>query len=146
NGVQHSTFNNPVGVSLPVNVLGNLDTALLTGVKVSEILTGAGTEGQPTTIMSNVGGVFNPATGTLDTVLHSFSSYAVIENKVNFNDMGLVKWAERSIQVAAAKGIVVGDGKGNYNPTGDVTRAEFLKMLVTTFHLKAPNATKLLEP
>lgn len=150
NGV-HAIFNNPVGVSLPTQGLGNVDTALLTAVKVSEvkhseIVTGAGTGGQSTTIMSIVGGVYNPVTGTLDTVLHSFSSYAVIENKVNFNDMGLVKWAERSIQVAAAKGIVVGDGKGNYNPAGDVTRAEFLKMLVTTFHLKAPNATELLEP
>ncbi|GBG07092.1 hypothetical protein PAT3040_01640 [Paenibacillus agaridevorans] len=139
NGV-HSTFNNPVGVSLPTRGLGNVDTALLTVVNVSETSSEQGDE--PTTIIGNFGGTFNPATGTVDTVLHGFSSYAVIENKVNFNDMGSVKWAERSIQVAAAKGIVVGDGKGNYNPTGDVTRAEFLKMLVTTFHLKAPKATE----
>lgn len=37
-------------------------------------------------------------------------------------------WAETEIKALADKGMVEGDGKGNFNPEGTVTRAEFLKM------------------
>lgn len=32
-------------------------------------------------------------------------------------------------------GIINGDGKGNFNPSGNITRAEFVKLLVATFAL-----------
>ena len=32
-------------------------------------------------------------------------------------------------------GIINGDGNGNFNPSGNITRAEFIKLLITTFAL-----------
>lgn len=44
-------------------------------------------------------------------------------------------WAKDAINTLTSMGIVNGDGKGNFNPTGDITRAEFVKLLVATFAL-----------
>jgi len=44
-----------------------------------------------------------------------------------------LSWAGEAINALTAMGIVNGDGKGNFNPSGNITRAEFVKMLVTTF-------------
>lgn len=41
-------------------------------------------------------------------------------------------WAEMEIKALADKGMVNGDGKGHFNPEGEVTRAEFLKMAMDT--------------
>jgi len=46
-----------------------------------------------------------------------------------------LSWAGEAINALTAMGIVNGDGKGNFNPSGNITRAEFVKMLVTTFAL-----------
>jgi len=46
----------------------------------------------------------------------------------SFNDIG-GHWAEKEIVSAQEKGIVNGDGTGNFRPNDTVTRAEFVKML-----------------
>lgn len=44
-------------------------------------------------------------------------------------------WARDAINALTSMGIVSGDGKGSFNPSGNITRAEFIKLLVTTFAL-----------
>lgn len=44
-------------------------------------------------------------------------------------------WAKDAITTLTSMGIISGDGKGNFNPSGNITRAEFIKLLVTTFGL-----------
>lgn len=66
----------------------------------------------------------------------SFESNEVIvktPGKTFFSDISTYKWALDAINSLTAMGIVEGDGKGNYNPAGNVTRAEFTKLLVATF-------------
>ncbi|NBD24471.1 M20/M25/M40 family metallo-hydrolase [Paenibacillus glycinis] len=60
-----------------------------------------------------------------------------------FTDLGPVaSWAKDAIESLASKGIVKGiDDKGSFAPLKQVTRAEFLTMLVRAFDLKAENAT-----
>lgn len=42
-------------------------------------------------------------------------------------------WANDAINTLTSMGIINGDGQGNFNPTGNITRAEFVKLLVATF-------------
>lgn len=57
------------------------------------------------------------------------SVYVVAENKASFAD-AQGHWAQSTIELAAAKGLVEGVGGGAFQPQRDVTRAEFAAMLV----------------
>ncbi|NLY18081.1 MAG: S-layer protein [Clostridiaceae bacterium] len=50
-----------------------------------------------------------------------------------FSDVSDYPWALDAIYSLSAMGIVDGDGKGNFNPSGSITRAEFIKLLVASF-------------
>ncbi len=61
------------------------------------------------------------------------SSFVVGYNDVSFNDLAVTEWARSYIECIAARGIVVGDGKGIFNPSANVTRSEFAVMLINSF-------------
>jgi len=50
-----------------------------------------------------------------------------------FIDLGTHPWAIDAIEALVSMGVVDGDGKGRFNPSGTITRAEFIKLLVGTF-------------
>ncbi len=50
-----------------------------------------------------------------------------------FSDLTGVDWARDSINALAAAGVVNGTGDGTFAPSNNVTRAEFVKMIVTAF-------------
>lgn len=52
-----------------------------------------------------------------------------------FNDLQGVEWAVESIQALAEKGVLQGDGSGNFNPNNNITRAEFVKTILTAFEI-----------
>ncbi|MBN2982897.1 MULTISPECIES: M20/M25/M40 family metallo-hydrolase [Cohnella] len=58
-----------------------------------------------------------------------------------FNDLDSVPWAADAILELAAKGIVNGVGDGTFAPQREVTRAEFLAMLIRAFDLLDEEAT-----
>ena len=65
-------------------------------------------------------------------------SYTIGTDKINeekqiFSDLDGYEWAEEYIEELYKKGIVSGDGNGKFNPGGNVTREEFVKMIVLTF-------------
>lgn len=60
---------------------------------------------------------------------YSNSVYVVAHNPVSFTDMSK-HWSKSFVELAAAKGLVEGDGDGKYNPDKAVTRAEFTAMIV----------------
>jgi hypothetical protein len=53
--------------------------------------------------------------------------------KIQFNDIGSHPWAKNAIEALASMGVIEGDGKGNFNPYGNISRAEFIKLLVACF-------------
>ena len=55
--------------------------------------------------------------------------------EVKFNDIYNYKWAEEAILSLAQKGIVSGDGSGNFRPQDYVKREEFAKMIVCALQL-----------
>lgn len=53
--------------------------------------------------------------------------------KTSFNDIESHPWAKNAIEALASMGVIEGDGKGNFNPYGNISRAEFIKLLVASF-------------
>src|SRR5690606_7103120 len=114
-----SSFNSPVQLTLPVN---NLDS----NADPDKFVVGKVADGKVEPVVCK----YNATNKQVSTNRNSFSSYVVFENNVEFNDLAAVsEWAGREIEVVAAKGIVEGRGEGDFDPTAQVTRAEFAKML-----------------
>jgi len=125
------SFAEPVELRLPVANAGQFNTDLLTLAKI---------DGDQLIYFV---GIYDQASGTVNGLRDSLSSYVVVENRVTFNDLAPVeRWAGPYIAAAASKGIIVGDGKGAFRPQDNVTRAEFVKMLVTALSLSDAKATE----
>lgn len=57
-----------------------------------------------------------------------------------FSDVDDSAWYAKDVYALKAKGIVSGDEKGNFNPENNITRAEFVKMLVELMGIKDSSA------
>lgn len=80
-------------------------------------------------------GVYDPATGKVKFKPVHFSQYIAAYTDASFIDIGGVTWAKAGIEALAARGVVNGVGGSAFNPEGNVTRAEFIKMLMEAFEL-----------
>lgn len=128
-GQPATMFNKPVLIKLPIEGNDDLDTDLLTLAKIIE--------GK----LQYFGGKYS--NGQFSEARDSFSSYVVVENKVAFGDTADVEaWAGRAIEVIAAKGAINGKAEGVFDPSANVTRAEFAKMLVHALDLDNQTATE----
>lgn len=56
-----------------------------------------------------------------------------------FSDLESASWAEEYINLLSSKGIINGVGDGKFAPLKEVTREEFLKMLIGAFGIKTEN-------
>jgi hypothetical protein len=123
NGQTVEEFDSPIELRIPLADAAGLDQELLALARI---------DGDELVIVGHrLEGNF------LVAKRDSFSYYAVIENKVTFNDLDKVRsWAGRQIEVIGAKGIVQGKREGYYYPQDKVTRAEFAKMLVRALELE----------
>lgn len=128
-GVVTTSFKRPIQLKLPLKSVPGLDKELLS---VAKIVYGD---------LQFQGGVVDG-----DYIVEprdTFSSYAVLENKVTFTDTANVQaWAGRQIEVVAAKGAIEGIGAGKFAPKSNVTRAEFAKMLIRALNLENNSATQ----
>ena len=62
---------------------------------------------------------------------------APIEKVDAFSDLALVEWARESILKLQKLGIVSGDGENLFHPERDITREEFLKLVMKTLKIPA---------
>ena len=58
-----------------------------------------------------------------------------------FTDLDRAAWAEESIMNLVERGIVNGMGDGTFNPNGNVTREQFVKMLLLSFGIEATSTS-----
>lgn len=130
-GKKIESFTKPVEVRIPLPSVSGVDSELLVLTKLDD--------GK----LVFKGGKYNAETKEFVALNKSFSTYAVIENKVAFNDIASVNgWAGHEIAVTAAKGIVEGRSEGQFVPGDNVTRAEFAKLIVKAFGLEDASATE----
>ncbi|OMD37964.1 S-layer homology domain-containing protein [Paenibacillus odorifer] len=128
-GVATSTFKQPITIQLPVINTDGIDTELLSLAKIINDK------------LQFHGGRLNGK--SLVESRDTFSSYAVLENRVTFTDIASVQaWAGRQIQVVAAKGAIEGVGEDKFAPKSNVTRAEFAKMLIRALDLENNSAVQ----
>jgi hypothetical protein len=86
-------------------------------------------------IQTVANGKYSPATGVVTFTTTHFSSYAVNYVKKSFEDLLQVKWAQHEIEVLAAKGIISGTSETTFHPLTDISRADFLLLLIQTLGL-----------
>jgi hypothetical protein len=85
-----------------------------------------------------VGGVYNEETGMIVFETNHFSKYFVDESSVSFSDMALASWAEDEVAAMAGKGFINGRSLGVFDPSNDITRAEFAAIVARMLNLSAP--------
>lgn len=119
-----SPFNKPIQLTIiPTTVGGNHAQS---GLYLYDPLTLA---------WSYIGGK-QSTNGNMTAQLQHFSQYALLESTKTFNDI-TNHWARLDIESLAAKQIVSGLTADLFNPTGDVTRAQFAAMIARALQLKA---------
>lgn len=73
----------------------------------------------------------------LTSQVRQSGNYALLEYDKSFADVSPADWAYSVIKEMAAKHIIEGDREGRFAPKREVTRAEFVTMLVRALGLKA---------
>lgn len=80
--------------------------------------------------IQNMVGRYDVAAGEVVFVTNHFSSFVVKSLAISFNDIATGDWYKSQAESLAAKGIVAGRVGNNFAPKANITRAEFLTMLV----------------
>jgi uncharacterized repeat protein (TIGR02543 family) len=88
-------------------------------------------------VVSVPNGRYDPTTGTVTFITTHFSHYAVAYVHKTFGDLGGVEWARKPIEVMASKGIITGTGANSFSPAANITRADYLVLLIKTLGLTA---------
>jgi len=89
---------------------------------------------------NGVGG--NVSAKNYSGVTGSFSETALAVNNPAYPyiDMESNTWAKDAVLNLTKKGVINGDGTGNFNPDNNVTREEFVKMLIYALNLNNKNS------
>ncbi|MBC8035188.1 MAG: S-layer homology domain-containing protein [Chitinophagaceae bacterium] len=82
-------------------------------------------------------GRYDAKTGMVTFTTTHFSYYAIAYVNKTFDDLGNVEWARNPIEVMASKGIINGTGSNFYSPAANITRSDYLVLLVKTLGIAA---------
>ncbi|GGF90283.1 hypothetical protein GCM10010912_39290 [Paenibacillus albidus] len=80
-----------------------------------------------------VRGGYDASTGKVNFQTTHFSNYAVGYNEVKFNDVSSENWYSDAVGYLAARGIANGVGGSTFAPDKNVTRADFLMMVMKAY-------------
>jgi len=80
-------------------------------------------------------GRYDVATGTVVFSTTHFSDYAVVYNKVSFDDVSDTAWYSDAVGFISARGITTGTGNCCYSPDVKLTRGEFIVMLMRAYNI-----------
>jgi endo-1,4-beta-xylanase len=83
---------------------------------------------------------YDAAAGKVTFSPNQFGKYTILHANVSFADLGAASWAQEPVLFLAAREIVDGVAEGSFQPNGQVTRAQFVKLLVEALDLKAEQA------
>lgn len=86
------------------------------------------------------GSLLSPPSGMGTGSKPSGANNAKSSPAIVFKDLGTVEWARSSIERLASRNIISGRGNNNFEPTAEVTRAEFIKMLVSLLGIEDDEA------
>lgn len=81
-------------------------------------------------------GRYDPETGAVTFSTTHFSLYAVGYNAVTFNDVSPDAWYAKAVAFISARKITAGTGGGNFSPAKQLTRGEFIVMLMRAYGIE----------
>lgn len=87
-----------------------------------------------------IGGIYDEKSKSIVFETNHFSKYFIKEVKVNFDDLGSVKWAQEAIIAMAEKGIIKGKSGSKFSPNDNITRAEFATLITRMMDYKDDKA------
>ncbi|MCX7842112.1 MAG: choice-of-anchor I family protein [Clostridia bacterium] len=93
-------------------------------------------------------GRYNAAKGAVEFTTTQLNKFAVAYVQKTFSDLESHSWAKKQIEVMASKGIIEGRSEASFDPTSDITRGDFMKLMMQTFGLteKADQAFDDVKP
>ncbi|MCQ6559304.1 phosphodiester glycosidase family protein [Paenibacillus mendelii] len=89
--------------------------------------------GQATVVLN---GQYDPAAGAVRFTVDHFSSYAVVYANKTFTDLTSYAWAKGAVESLAARGIIKGTDNDRFSPALEITRADFVTLLVRALGLE----------
>lgn len=93
--------------------------------------------GEDGSVASIPNGQYDPATKTVVLETTRSGQFAVVYTSKSFGDMNGYGWASTAVEALAVRDVVKGVKENVFNPSRDVTRAEFITMLVRALDLRA---------
>jgi hypothetical protein len=81
-------------------------------------------------------GAYKAETKTVNFTVEHFSLYALGSNMVAFSDVDENDWHHKAVTFIAAREITLGIGNGMYGPDNQITRGEFLVMLMRAYGIE----------
>lgn len=85
--------------------------------------------------------IYNAENGTVRLSPTQLNPHFPAYSDKSFTDLNEAAWAKNYIESLAAREAINGVGNDRFNPNGQVTRAQFITMLVNLFDLSDPTAT-----
>lgn len=82
-------------------------------------------------------GRYNAATGTVSFTTNHFSKFVLAYDHKTFTDMDNNHWAKKSVDVLASKGIAKGTSDKTFAPGDNITRGDYMAMLVRALGVNA---------
>jgi heparin/heparan-sulfate lyase len=82
-------------------------------------------------------GKYDAATGKVTFTTTHFSQYTVAFEVKTFKDINSIAWAKKEIEVLASKGVISGTSESTFSPDANITRADFIKLLVGALGISA---------
>lgn len=80
---------------------------------------------------------YDPATAAVTFSTRHFSIYAVAMNRYSFADLGPSHWAYKPVGILAAQGILNGVSADSFAPSVQISRADYLLMLLCALGLES---------
>jgi len=87
-------------------------------------------------ILKTVRGHFDSTTNTMKFRTTHFSKFVIGYSPISFNDVSGDAWYADAVQFIAAREITTGTGNGNYNPGDQLTRGQFLVMMMRAYDIE----------
>jgi hypothetical protein len=133
----HTPWNNPLA---PVFIrIPHSPTAAEAAADESLVIWHVDDDGGTTPVPS---GRYDAETGGMTFRTTHFSDFATVLNEVRFRDVSDASWYGRAVRFIAARGITLGDGLGHFMPSGQLTRGDFLVMLMRACDIAPDNASE----
>ncbi len=87
-------------------------------------------------------GRYDPETQSVVFSVTHFSDYAVAYNKVEFGDVAEGAWYRKAVNFLAARGVAKGTDAGTYEPSAEVSRAQFLVLAMRAYGIEPQEASE----